>query len=539
MEYKSPLEEQTAKKIKKKWETMQTMSSMWKSHWDEVAKYVLPMKNNIYGYRADGEKKGQYLFDTYAIHAMELLASALHGMLTNPASVWFGLLTEEDELNKKDNVQKFLQTCTTKMIDVLNSSNFQTEVHEYFIDLVGFGTGTLNVEEDDKDVIRFRSAPIYDFGIEEDHRGQVETIYYRYEMSVAQIAEKFGTDKFTYELNNDMQHSPEKKKFILHAVEPISEYKEYHKNLPAFAYASFHIIEGDCIILKESGYFSHPFIISRWTKLSGEVYGRAPAMKALADIKMVNEMKRTTIEAAQLTIAPPMLLPDEGVMLPFKMAPRSQNFYRSGSKDEVKPLNTGVNVNIGEQLIEQNHKIIDKAFYIDQLKIHEADRMTATEIIQRRDEQLRTLGPILGRQHHEFLKPLVERIFDIMSRKGLLPAPPQELSGKKIKVKYTSQIAKAQQAAEGDQVVKAFQLINPFIGLDPTVIDNIDLDELVRFSSNIYGVPHEILRDKNDVKALRDGRQQAHQEMAQQQQALNQSQVAMNMNKAGQLGTQG
>jgi hypothetical protein len=241
---------------------------------------------------------------------------------------------------------------------------------------------------------------------------------------------------------------------------------------------------------------------------------------------MTNKMKKATIEMAQLTVAPAMQAPDDGVLLPIRTAPRSINFFRAGTKDRIEPLNVGGDVRLGVELIRQQHDLINEHFFLDQLAIRESDRMTATEIIQRRDEQLRVLGPILSKQNNEFLRPLIERVFNILERRGKMPEPPTQLKDKPLKVRYTSQIAKAQLSAEGDQVVKAMQLIAPFIDVIPESVDNLDGDAIVRFSAKIFGLPHEILRDKKDVKSLREQRAQAQAQEAELQQAQAEADIA-------------
>jgi adenine specific DNA methylase Mod len=107
-----------------------------------------------------------------------------------------------------------------------------------------------------------------------------------------------------------------------------------------------------------------------------------------------------------------------------------------------------------------------------------------------------------------------------------MPEPPTQLKDKPLKVRYTSQIAKAQLSAEGDQVVKAMQLIAPFIDVIPESVDNLDGDAIVRFSAKIFGLPHEILRDKKDVKSLREQRAQAQAQEAELQQAQAEADIA-------------
>jgi hypothetical protein len=47
--------------------------------------------------------------------------------------------------------------------------------------------------------------------------------------------------------------------------------------------------------------------------------------------------------------------------------------------------------------------------------------MTATEVMQRTEERMRLLGPILGRMEAELLGPIITRVFGIMLRQGAVP----------------------------------------------------------------------------------------------------------------------
>ena len=511
-------EDKTGAAVYKRYETMLGNRVNWSTHWDEVSEYVVPRKDNIYGQQVRGEKKSSNLYDTKGIMANEALASAMHGMMTNPTSVWFGLSTGNDTLDETDEVQKWLQETVRIMINTFNESNFQTEIHESYVDLSSFGTYVLRVEEDDETDVRFHARPIYEHVIDENSKGIVDTVFFEFEMSAKQMAEEFGVEALDQMLKDKLEQNPEHKEKMLHAVQPSSDVISYLKPFGSKKFVSYKVLKRTKQVMEKKGFFENPFIVPRWTKIAGEKYGRSPAMKGLSDIKMANQMKKATIEGAQLQVAPPLQVPDDGVLLPIRTGPRSINFYRAGSKDRIEPMNTGSNVQLGEQLIAQVHEEIEKHFFLDQLRLVESDRMTATEVLQRRDEQLRTLGPILGRQHNELLKPLVERVYNILERRGKIPNPPQVLQNNPVKVRYTSQIAKAQMAQEGDQILKAFQLVAPFMEMDPTIIDNLEGDALMRFSAKIYGLPHEILRDRKDVEALRQERQQAQQQEAAAQQ---------------------
>ena len=159
--------------------------------------------------------------------------------------------------------------------------------------------------------------------------------------------------------------------------------------------------------------------------------------------------------------------------------------------------------------------------------------MTATEVMQRREEQLRTLGPMLGRQNHEFLKPLVERVFGIMSRKKLFAPAPAIIQDSDLEVRYTSQIARVQETGDADNLTRVLGIIGPLAQANPTMLDNFDNDFIVRELVNKFGLPAGYLKSERVVAAKRT----AEAEAVQQEQQINQANAELDA--IGKLGTLG
>jgi hypothetical protein len=89
-----------------------------------------------------------------------------------------------------------------------------------------------------------------------------------------------------------------------------------------------------------------------------------------------------------------------------------------------------------EEAQQQIRSRIDKAFYVDLfLLMSQTDRrdITATEIIERKEEKLLALGPMLENLNQDVLDPLIDRVFAIMERRGELPPAPKELEGQKLR----------------------------------------------------------------------------------------------------------
>lgn len=503
-------------------EQLKTSRSVWEGHWDEIAKFVIPRKDQVYGGEVSGEKRGNTLFDTEAISANDDLASALHGMLTNPSIIWFGLSTGEPELDADEEVAKWLFESTLATIKVMNQSNFQTEVHEAYLDLGSIGTTSLRIEEDEDDVVRYYCEPVYEVVLRENNKGRIDFVSREYDFDGRQIIQEFGDemapDVLKY-IQDKMKANPSHKFCIIHQVSRRSKAEmEGQIGSKAFPISSVHVMKEGAKLLRESGFEMWPYATPRWSKLNSETYGRSPAMKALADIKLANSTKKVTIQGAQLAIAPPLQVPDNGFMSPLQVKPFGVNYYRSGSKDRIETLFNSGNVQMGEWLLNLVHASIKKHFMTDKLITPQLDRMTATETLQRRDEQLRFLGPQLGRMDTEFLKPIIDRTVYICGKKGKYKQMPEKLveyvtqkGDMDLAIEYRSTIAQAQLITQSENIVRAINSTAFVVGSQPEVMDNIDGDKLLKKNFKTYNVDPGILRSESEVGKIRQQRQEAQQ----------------------------
>lgn len=272
------------------------------------------------------------------------------------------------------------------------------------------------------------------------------------------------------------------------------------------------------MVMQESGFQEFPYVVPRFLKATGEVMGRSPAMVALPDVKMLNLMSKTIIQAAQKLIDPPLLVPDDGFLLPVRTQPGGLNFFRSGTRDTITPLNTGANIPIGLNMEEQRRTAIRSAFYVDQLLTGGSPNMTATEVVQRQEERMRVIGPVLGRLMNEMLRPMIDRVFALMLRADMLAPPPEILQGLDVDVEYVSPLARAQKSSSLNSTMKALEILLPLAQALP-VADHINADGLVNHIMDSLGVPKKVVKPQSEVDAGRE-------EQAAQQQAMMERQEA-------------
>ena len=507
-----------------RFDRLQGQRENWETHWQEVADYMQPRKADVTKRRARGDKRMEQVFDSSPIQAVELLAASLHGMLTNPSTPWFTLRFKDEEIDNEDEAKLWLEASTDAMYTAFNRSNFQQEIFELYHDLITFGTAAMFIEEDDDDIIKFSTRHINEVFIAENDKGRIDTIYRKFKISARAAIQKFG-ETVSADVQTKAKKDPYEEIEILHAVYPRSDFNPNKKDKANMPFESVYMEYKNGNELSVGGFREFPFVVPRYLKASNEIYGRSPAMTALPDVKMLNEMSKTTIKAAQKQVDPPLLVPDDGFLLPVRTVPGGLNFYRSGTRDRIEPLNIGANNPLGLNMEEQRRDSIRAVFYVNQLMMQQGPQMTATEVIQRNEEKMRLLGPVLGRLQSELLKPLIDRVFAVLLRNNMLPQAPDFLSGRDIEIEYVSPLAKAQKSTELQSIMRAVEILGSLANVAP-VFDYVNFDNLVKHLADIVGVPQKILKTQSQVNAER-------QQQAEQQQEMQQMQQLQQVAKAG------
>ena len=507
-----------SKSILKRFDRLSAQRQNWETHWQEVADYMMPRKADVTKTRSRGDKRTELIFDSSPLQAVELLAASLHGMLTNPSTPWFSLRFKDD-MENEDEAKEWLESATETMYAAFNRSNFQQEIFELYHDLITFGTAAMYIEEDPDDILKFSTRHINEIYVAENDKGRIDTVYRKFKISARAAIQQFGS-AVSVKVDTINAKDPYEEVEIVHAVYPRSDFDPKKQDKSNMPFESIYIEYSSGDELSVSGFREFPFVVPRYLKASHEIYGRSPAMTALPDVKMLNEMSKTTIKSAQKQVDPPLLVPDDGFILPVRTVPGGLNFYRSGTRDRIEPLNIGANTPLGLNMEEQRRNSIRNAFYVNQLMMQQGPQMTATEVIQRNEEKMRLLGPVLGRLQSELLKPLIDRTFNIILRNNLFPPAPEFLAGKDIEIEYVSPLAKAQKSTELSSIMRAIEILGSLSNVAP-VFDHINMDKLVRHLADIVGVPQKVLKPQNQLNAERQ-QAQAQQEQMQQMQQLQQ-----------------
>jgi len=226
-------------------------NSTWNESWSNIAKYIQPRKDFVYTKfdAVKGEERMWKLYDSSAIHASELLASALHSMLTNPTLNWFQMSSGDPDLDKDSDVRLWLQRLTNKMHQLMNNSNFHTAIHEVYLDLTSFATGPMRIDPDDDFVFRFKAMPVFLVTLAENSKGEVDTVFTEDMMTVRQIIQKWGEDVLKGDHKTEkLMDEPDKEVTVIHCVMPREDYKNNSKIPKEMPIASYHILKEEKVM---------------------------------------------------------------------------------------------------------------------------------------------------------------------------------------------------------------------------------------------------------------------------------------------------
>jgi len=507
----------TAKEIIQRHDSLKSDRANWESYWQNLSYYIMPHKAYFTKDRVSGEELPKDLYDSSAVYANQVFAAGLHGYMTNPSSKWFTLRTQDNDIMEKKEVAVWLKKAEDKIYSVLNSSNFNQQIHEAYLDLGCLGTAVFYEEEDERDIVRFYARQLSECYIAEDARERVNEVVRVFELTALQARGKFG-DKAGKSVLKALEKRDYTSKFTYyHAVFPRHDRNVSKKDAKNKKFASIWVAKNEQKKVKEGGYDEFPYMAVRFSKTSDEVYGFSSGMVSFADIKMLNRMSKTTIKAGEKAVSPTIILPHDGYVLPLDLRADKINYKRkrTSADEKIETIPVG-NVGLGLEMENQRRETIQKSFFVDLfLMLTSQKNMTATEVNERVQEKMLVIGPILGRLMSELLDPIIFRTLLILIKGNHLPPAPAAIQGAMTEVEYVSPLAKAQKFSELNAINNTIGSVTQLAEGVPDIVDNYDMDEVAIEIGMINGINPELRRDPKERDKIRKDRAEAQQAAAQ------------------------
>ncbi|MGL4722734.1 MAG: portal protein [Desulfovibrionaceae bacterium] len=467
----------------------------WEPLWRNIKQYVLPHRALALD-NEDNTLSSEKIIDATATRAVRITASGLLSGLTSPARPWFRLKFTNHEDNESSEAREWLDLVEERVRSILLQTGFYQAAHSMFTDLITYGSANIYIEDHPERIIQFSCLGCGEFSWAGDESGNVDTVVRRYHVPVRFAAERFGVEKLHRTSQELLLHNPYSPIELVHVVCPATS-PAMKKPYQSITYEALHA-SGEALHM--GGYYEFPHIIARWDTSASSVYGYSPAMDTLPDIKMLQEMAKSQISAIHKVVNPPMKVPAD-LKSRLNLIPGAPNYVNPSQKESISPLyQIKPDVHALSQKIEDVRRAIKEGFFNDLFLLfaEQTATMTAQEVLERSDEKLLLLGPIIERHQTEVLNPLLQRTIGILSRNGMLPPQPQ--SNTTLTIEYISTLAQAQKIQTSSSIRQLVKDVALLTSLDHNVIYKIDCLQIVDELAIHNSLPARIIRSDAEVE---------------------------------------
>jgi hypothetical protein len=495
-----------SKMMLEKFERAKAKRASFESLFDECYEYALPMRQGFY-YEANGQRRDDKIFDETAVVGVQEFASRLQSGLVPNFARWADFVAgTEVPPEQSDQVNNQLDEVTEYVFEVLQSSNFGQEVHESFMDLA-VGTGVLLVEEGDAiNPVRFNAIPLPTVVLDTGADDKIDHVFRERKLKNIDIPIAFERANISDRLARAIETQPQAECSILEVV-----CKNYEKrNEERYDY---YVVdrENEEVIYYEQfvGAGSNPFVCFRWSKASGEVYGRGPLVNALSAIKTTNLTIELVLENAQMAISGIYQMDDDGVMntdtinlVPGTIIPKAM-----GSMG-LQPIKAAGDFNVANLVLGDMRNNIKRALYNDMLGDPNKTPATATEVAERMADLSRRIGSAFGRLQAEMVQPILQRVVYILKKQGRIDVP--VLNGREVKVRSISPLAQAQANQDITSINRYLQMVGGTFG--PEILNLlIKSEDVAVYLAKKFGVPDSLVRDGVEREQIAMAAQQYQQ----------------------------
>lgn len=518
--------------IVKRYERHRSDRTVTESTWDIIERYIYPLGGGKFfqDQSSEGEmdwNRSRYIFDSTAIMAHKTLAASVHSNITSPSDRWFDLRFRTEELNKNLEATQWLELCGEKVYQTLQESNFNLEINKAYMDLTAFGNSCIVEEIPNETIwegIEFSVVPIREIFFDPDSKGNILNLYRRLQWEPSRIIDKFGIENVPQTVIDKHEAGNMEKLEIIFCIYQRKDKMgaDVSKMLaPKERPYGYKYILKSCTELlgEEGGYYEMPAFFTVWETTSGSKWGKGPGHTALGDVISLNDAVRLKLQSAAKAINPPMLTQQRNLMGDLDLTPGGETVVRD--INGIRPLESGARFDVANDLIERLQDSIKRIFHNHQLELKESPAMTATEVQVRYELMQKILGTVLGQLQSGLLDPVVQRTFNILTRAGQLPPPPEIVaqSGDNVDIEYTGPMSRSQKSDKALSMERMLMTLSQSLQTFPDMADLVDTDAFMRKMADYMGVPADVMRDQKEVDAIRQQRQQQQAQQMEMQQA--------------------
>jgi len=470
----------------------------FRSLYEDAYEFALPQRNlytGDYESNVGGRKKMSRVFDSTAINSTQRFANRLQSGIFPPQRKWCRLEPgPEIPVERRPEAQRALDLFGDKMFAVLKQSNFDIAMGEFLLDL-SVGTAVMLVQPGDAiSPINFIPVPQYLVSFEEGANGQVDNVYRKMRLKGEAIAQQWKDANIPDELQKQIDDKPTAEIDLVEAT-------VYDYQSGKYGYYVIHEKSKSELVYRTKK--TSPWVISRYMKVAGEIYGRGPVITALPDIKTLNKTLELLLKNAALAITGVYTAADDGVLnpatvkiMPGAIIPVARNGGPQG--EALKALPRSGDFDVSQIVINDMRANIKRTLLDESLPPDNMSARSATEVVERMKELAQNLGSAFGRLINETMIPIVSKMLEVMDEGGLIDLP-LRVNGLEVKVSPVSPLAMAQNMDEINNILQFMQIAQ---GMGPEGQMAIKGGEALEYIADKLGVPAALRTNQAERKQM-------------------------------------
>lgn len=494
-------------------------------HEDEIEhaySLISPARESLH---PDAGIEREYLFDSTARLSARNLVTATERLLIPQNRPWAELFWRTDRIEEifAPRFEAMRERNNDKIFKHFTNSNFFVTLSETLYDGVVAGTGCLAVIDIPGRPLQYAGIPLMQLYFLERYDGRVDAVFREHDLSVRQIVQRFP--RIPESLRREADDNPAALKKVLESAIPTGNGKFY---------TCVHLMDGMEELDAATSRWN-PYIVWRWEKSLGQIWGDSPGRQCLPHCRTVNQMVADMLAYSERAAHGLWQTRDET----FNAANTEHDFSGGTvviSEEPIDPLPLPGNFQITLEAIEAERQAIKRIMLdISLPPDSQLQYMKAEAVAARRAEYFNLVGEPAQRLQWELLAPVAEQVIGRLKLRGELEhIPPEEVralaqtyalpvdnESDLLEVRIDAAIAQAMKNSEAQTDVQALALLLQS-GLGEQIQKTVNLDAFVRKTLRLLGFSQELLRTEEEVQQLEQQQQlqQASQQITQSPQAV-------------------
>lgn len=475
------------------------VQSTWQPLLSDAYEFFIPQQN-VWRFQnlSPGQRRDTRILDSTAEDSLDEAASRMKSLVTPDFREWALLkIGNEQPKEVKDSleIQDALKEITTVIFDEINLSNFAVQSGESYKDWL-IGTAALEIREnttDGESILNFHAQNQQLIAYEEGPLGNIQNTFKFREIAARGVKEAYPGGDFSTQVTTKITESPgDKVKFQEFTILNQGQY---------FSIVLEHASEQ--VVWAEPQGRHNPVVTFRYAVMADEIRGRGPVISQLPNARTLNKIQEFSLQKAAMDLAGMFTAVDDGVLNPNTMQIAPAMVIPVASNSSTNPslirLDTGSELQLTIFEVERIQNQIRRGLFND-IRDPNDPVLTLGEVTFELQKLLDRMGSSFSRLLSEGLVPILNRVLEIMQRRGRIPAMPS-INGREIGVKFTSPLARAQDLSELDSLEAAVGATARIAGPEMVQI-GFKTEEMPEFIAKKTGMDPSLVRSEGERTTL-------------------------------------